>query len=335
MRLERLLTCSLAAATALAVAITPMTLHASPDDPPPPQQVVVMPLMTEGELPAHLGDEIVDRLAAAIDDDAWVGAAEATSCADASCWRERAARTSATHLVQAKLVVRDRDYEVSAELIDGATGLVIGSSSHLCEICGYEELGAAVDDLAGALRRKLAASVPALPVLVIVSTPPGALVEIDGKPVGRTPLELPLPSGRHDVRVSDDGRVPQLRRVVLVDGVREDLALALPALPERSKTPPRLLAPGATMTALGLAGIGVGTALAVIDESPIRSRCGAENLDRDGDCRYRYDSLEAGIAIAVVGGAALAAGIALLVIDRRRGQRSRVALRSGGLAIRF
>lgn len=237
--------------------------------------------------------------------------------------------------MQAKLVGRDRNYEVSAELIDGATGRVIGSSSRVCDICGQEELGATIDDVAWALRRKLDASVSALPVLVIESTPPGALVEIDGKPMGTTPVELLLPAGRHDVRVSDDDRVPQLRRVVLVDGVREDLALALPPLPGRGERPPRVLVAGATMTALGLAGLGVGATLAASDESPIRSRCGAENLDRDGDCKYRYDSLEAGIAIAVIGGAALAAGVTMLVVDRRRGKRSRVAMRSGGLAIRF
>ena len=50
--------------------------------------------------------------------------------------------------------------------------------------------------------------------LVVETTPPGALVEIDWKPVGYTPLELVIDhSGRRRLLVTLDGYEPVLRDV--------------------------------------------------------------------------------------------------------------------------
>nr|MBP7292390.1 hypothetical protein [Nannocystaceae bacterium] len=77
--------------------------------------------------------------------------------------------------------------------------------------------------------------------------------------------------------------------------------------------------------------------LAVLDEAPMRSRCSGENIDIEGHCKYRYDSLGAGIGVLVGGAAALATGVALLVVAKRRSKPSRVAMMPsrGGLTLRF
>jgi hypothetical protein len=51
--------------------------------------------------------------------------------------------------------------------------------------------------------------------LVIQSTPPGALVTVDGQRAGETPVTLTVPFGRHEVQVARSGYVPRTDRVDL------------------------------------------------------------------------------------------------------------------------
>ena len=118
---------------------------------------------------------------------------------------------------------------------------------------------------------------------------------------------------------------------MLVEGVREDVAAELAVEPaaERRTRGGAMRTAGATMTGVGIAGIGVGIGLAVLDEAPIRSRCTGDNKDIEGHCKYRYDSLAAGITMAVLGAAALATGIALLAVDHKRQSRAQGRARPG------
>ncbi|HWB77675.1 MAG TPA: PEGA domain-containing protein [Nannocystaceae bacterium] len=320
---------------ALAVALAPV--HA--DARAPERHIVAMPLVVEGTLPENVRKDLGARFVKGLGGDADPADANAATCTDAACWQSRAGELGASHFVVAKLTVADRDYDVQAELIDGTSGKVLASAARRCEICGYDEVAETVDDVAGLLRRKLGAASATLPVLAVKSTPPGALVTVDGERVGTTPLQIDVAPGAHDVRVSKLGYVAKLERVVMVEGVRQDVEATLAIAPdeERARGRSGMRIGGAVATAIGLAGLGVGIGLAVLDENPIKSRCGGDNKDIEGNCKYRYDSLGAGIAIAVVGGAALATGIALLIVDRKRDRARRVAVRPSayGIAIRF
>jgi hypothetical protein len=177
-------------------------------------------------------------------------------------------------------------------------------------------------------------------MLAVTSTPDGAWVSVDGEKVGKTPLELPFAEGAHDVRVTKPGHVAQLRRVALVTGVHERIEIELVPLPEPDRVPSKrraLPAVGGLAIGLGVAAVGLGIGLAVIDENPQRSRCNGRNVDVEGHCKYRYATLEGGIAAIVVGAAVLATGIALLVVARRKGRSDRVAWRVGHtpLVLRF
>lgn len=310
--------------------------HASAPDATARKHVAVVPLTVEGPLPADVGTRLGDTLVAGLGEDAALAAGVTTTCEDAACWRALGAQLGATHIVHATVTVDDRDYTISASLVDAASGEVVASSARRCEICGYDEVAETVTDVAVLVRRKLSVSTVSLPVLSVTSTPAGALVTVDGERVGNTPLELKLKSGAHDVRVGMNGYVARLERVVLVDGVHEQVDVVLEPQPVREKSG-GLRAAGAAATVVGIAGLGVGIGLAVLDEAPIRSRCSGDDKDIEGHCKYRYDSLAAGVTIAVVGAAALATGIALLVVDRRRARARRVALRPGpyGLALAF
>lgn len=56
---------------------------------------------------------------------------------------------------------------------------------------------------------------PAAGRLVIQSVPSGALVTIDGRRAGETPVTVSVPLGRHDVQVARPGYVPRVERVEL------------------------------------------------------------------------------------------------------------------------
>lgn len=305
----------------------------------PPVTMRIVPAQVKGELPAHVRAELDKRLRDSVADDARVlEGSETRACADDACWRDLARTTGATRFVQATIVVDDRDYAVSAEVRDDQ-GAVIATVDQRCEICGYDELSDTVELLGNALRRKLASEVVALPTLVVTSTPAGALVTIDGEKAGTTPLELTLAEGSHDVRLSKPGHVAQLRRVALVGGVHERVEVDLPVQPseQSAKTQTGFRVGGGVALAAGLAAVGVGIPLVLIDEKPQKSRCDGDNVDIEGNCKYRYSTFEGGIAAISVGAAALAVGIALLVVASKRGKASRVAVMPtrNGVAFRF
>jgi hypothetical protein len=301
----------------------------------------VVPANVTSDLPAHVRSELDARLRDSVADDAKLLEPSALpACTDDECWSVMASDAGATWLVQATIVVDDRDYAVRADVRD-ASGAVVASVDQRCEICGYDELADTVELLGNALRRKLESEVAALPMLAVQSTPPGAQVTVDGEKVGITPLEIAVVEGSHDVRVGKTGYVTQLRRVALVAGVRERVDVVLEQVPGTEDGPDKkqtgLKVGGGVSLGLGLASIGAGIAFVLLDEQPQKSRCDGDNVDIEGNCKYRYSTLEGGIAAIAVGGAVLATGIALLVVANKRSRSSRVAWMPTrtGLALRF
>ena len=49
------------------------------------------------------------------------GATGADTCGDANCYKTIAAATGTSHIVVVQLVVQDRDYQVTVQLVDGST----------------------------------------------------------------------------------------------------------------------------------------------------------------------------------------------------------------------
>lgn len=307
----------------VAMLVAVSTARAAKDEP----RIAVPPIAVEGQMPSYLVQELATRLQQGLG----VGGRaveQATACNEASCWVSLAERTESTHVVRATISVHDRDHDVHADLIDGRTGEVIATVDRACDICGSEELGTTVEDVGDALRRKLASERPEPAVLAVVSTPAGATVTLDGAPLGTTPMSAEVPAGTHDIEVGKREYITQRRRFAFVDGVRQDWKVELVAVPNeaRSSSGRPLRIAGWTAIGVGIAAVGGGIVLAVLDESPIRSRCSGENVDIEGHCKYRYNSLAGGVVMATVGAAVLGTGIALVIVDRRRSRERTVAV---------
>lgn len=340
----------------VALSLVPSTVVAAPAAGSPPdaaaeggrEVVVVLPITVRGGPAGHLPRSLEERVAAGlrrggfapISADTARARVPAGECA-AACLQDVVAGTGARHVVRVDVAVEGRDYNVQVVLVRVDTGAAVVTSADHCEICGHEELGERVGDLASGLQRGLAA-VAAPPRLRVLSRPDGSAVIVDGVVVGVTPLDINVAAGDHDVVIERPGYVAQRRRISAADGVTATLADPLgpvPADPPASR-PARRLAP------IGWAAVGVGgaafiggAALVSLDERPIRRDCSGANVDDDGDCKWRHDTLAGGATLLVVGVAALVAGAVIVALDRRNrrssAQRAEVRPRAGGIVVRF
>jgi hypothetical protein len=96
---------------------------------------------------------------------------------------------------------------------------------------------------------------------------------------------------------------------------------------------------GATALGVGIGSLAAGVAFLVIDGNPYESDCSGSNVDEFGNCRQRYNTLIHGAVLTAVGGAAVAAGIGLLVAGRKRGgekssgTQARIGITPGGVVV--
>lgn len=314
------------------------------------KRVVILPMTVEGELADHEQADIDARIRKALGSGAvelvepQAGAADA--CVGADCLVEVAAAAKASHVLRTIVQVDGRDYEIELVVSDGATGMAVATARDTCDTCGLAEVGTVVTDIATTVRRKLEKEVTPPPTLVVHSQPAGALVELDGEPIGTTPLEVTVPAGEHDITIEKQGYIVTRQRAAFVDGVRESVNVSLAPMQGMQDTggdgprPGRgLRIVGWTTAGLGLGAIGAGVALVMIDGKEITSDCGGENVDLDGDCRWRYGTMTGGLIALGVGGAALITGVTLAAIGHKRGKAPAASARwsptSDGFALRF
>lgn len=251
--------------------------------------------------------------------------AEAAACQDADCYRGAAEEAGVELLAGGTVQRTGPDYAVQVYAISSETGEVVAEVDGVCEICGIGELGDVVGSLAARLRPTLENSRQPT-TLTVESEPEGAEVWVDGKQVGTTPLQVAVAPGEHELDVIKQGRRTKHVEVTLRPGVNESFSFRL----ARSTRVP----PWAAWAALGtgVASLGSGIALLVIDEDPIRRDC---NPDPAGRCQFLYDTVAGGVALTVVGVALVGTGVGLLVAQARQdrvqrsGVRARVRLQPG------
>ncbi|MBL9102282.1 MAG: PEGA domain-containing protein [Myxococcales bacterium] len=239
------------------------------------------------------------------------------SCSSQACYDKIRANSSATHIVRATVVQKNRDYLLKIDLIDARSGVVATSSEETCEICGNEEVGKLLDSQGALLQTRLAAQGKGPAVLFLDTNPSGAIVYIDGEAVGTTPLERPVLEGAHKVRVSLNGYVAEERELSFVNGVREELTLPLQRAPGNPKT----LALGAAGLAGGILLIGSGVAMVALDDVPYRKgdKCSGVNVDADGDCKFVYNTGPLGAVLIGVG--AVLGTLGAVALHRNRGAK--------------
>jgi hypothetical protein len=242
-----------------------------------------------------------------------------------------ALRARATFALRAQVSVDDRDYLVRLELRATKDGSLVASSEERCELCGIAEAGALVEAQSALLRRELEDVIKGPPRLSVTTQPAGALVLVDDKLIGRSPVEQNVLAGEHVVRVLLDGYVADEREVKLAAGVREAVTVELRREPKIA----RYRAVGWAGLATGIPVAAAGVALLALDGRPARGRC--EGVDRDplGNCRFILDT-DWGGAVALAAGAALITAGALLLArtrDRTRPRRVRAAIGPTGVGL--
>jgi hypothetical protein len=173
----------------------------------------------------------------------------------------------------------------------------------------------------------------------IRSEPPGAKVYVGGELVGTTPLELPIDAGIHQLRIELTGRIGLRRKIEVVAGEATTLDFELQRLPPKSARERKLFTGlGWAGFALGLGAVTGGAAMIRMDEHPVTSDCSGNNVDFQGNCRWRYDTLEGGIGLVASGALLIGTGVALLVVGRDKYKSSpvaRVTPTLGGFTLRF
>lgn len=329
--------------------VVALRLGAGPEQPAratPAEQVAVLPVDGRSTLPARIQVQLRSRIEQGLTrarvglvDDAQVDEhLRGDACVDAQCTRALAQSLSVSWVLRSTITVEDSVYVIQLDAL-GDDGEPLASATARCEICGYHEVTELVIDRSAALAAKVRMLEREPPRLWVRSSPGGAEVWIDGVAVGRTPLELELEDGEHELRLVRDGYATERRRLRALAGTTETVAVDLfPVEPEPQVQPRRWPALGLGIAALATGALvaGTGVALVAIDEREYQRRC---NPDPLGNCAQLYDTLGGGVALVATGVVLLAAGVTLVVLDRRRGaaprRLGRRLQRGHGLALAF
>ena len=282
------------------------------------QRVAVVRLSFVGEVPEAGRDMFARRLVQGLTaarfqvlstaglSDTRAGAGGA-ACTDRSCYPGVARELGVGYLVVGRVSENSKTYEVALDLINGRTGAIMGSVRQQCETCGIEEAGEKMDLAASALRARLEAVTRVPARFVIRSLPSDAEARIDGRVMGRTPLDIELAGGEHHLILALGGHEPLNRTFIVVSGVDESMDLALVS---RTATFPYRTVGWTALTG-GVLTIAAGVIALVIDGNEIS--CSAP--DPKGHCPLVRRTgllgavlLGAGSAAATVGGVSLYLG---------------------------
>ena len=279
------------------------------------QRVAVVRLGFEGAVPEAARDLFAQRLVeglTAVRFEVMTGAMvkerlaaaglAADSCSGGSCTGKATRALGAALLVFASVVEHDKTYDITLDLVNGKSGITIGTNRERCEICGVEEASEKVSLAASALRARLEALANTPARFIIRSRPAGARLALDGEAIGRTPIDRELAPGVHKLELSAEGYDPLERTVTAVNGVDETLDLDLVVLP--TKVPLRAL--GWTALAVGVAAL-VG---AVWAESIDGQELACTPIERDdfGHCPRVRNTRVLGAVLAGVGAASATLG---------------------------
>jgi hypothetical protein len=278
----------------------------------PTPRVAVVDADVEGEAEAQVQEAVTAGFVGGLEAAGIevVGAGEA--CGDADCVRAVAERNAASHVARARVTVVGTDYGFVLELVDARSGEVAVRMDGTCEICTHEEAGEAVFEHAKKFQLEVTAA--AVVSLVVESSPSGANLHIDGVAAGTTPYRAEVEPGEYEVSATLRGYEP-VRQQILAEGDSAEVRLEL----QRSRYRPG--PPGVAGWAVGAAGFATligGVVLIAINNREVRGSCSGENVDAEGNCAFRHDTLAGGVTMTVLGAAGMGAGAGLVIWDHKR-----------------
>jgi len=281
------------------------------------RRTVVLRLDYEGDVSAvgreRLSGRLFEALAAtgfrvfAADDvtaNLYSGSPELRTCDNPDCFKRIAGALGAHFLVLGAVDVDQRNYDISLRVIFGRTGEQVAGAKERCEICGIREASETLAVAASGLRTGIE-KVEAPGELTVDSSPPGALIVLDGQTVGFTPATIEVPAGIHTVRLSADGYDSESGTIEVKAGDTQTLSASLKVRP----TP--LVGTGWTVTGWSAVGAGV-LALAagafLINEHASLADCNRDTCDE-------LQSKWPGAALAAAGGLLVGGGSVLIYLN--------------------
>jgi hypothetical protein len=285
------------------------------------QRVAVVRLIFGGEIPEAGRDMFAQRLVQGLTvarfqvlSTARLGdTAASAACSDPSCYPGVARTLGVGYLVVGGVTENSKTYQIALDLINGRTGVIMGSVRQQCETCGIEEAGEKMDLAASALRARLEAATRVPARFVIRSVPSDAPARIDGRVVGHTPIDIELTGGEHHLVLALGGHEPLNRTFIVVSGVDESMDLALVA----TTTTFPYRAVGWTALAGGVLAIAAGVIALVIDGREVS--CAASEQDPKGHCPLVRQTSLVGAVLLGVGSAAPTVGGVSLYLGSRGG----------------
>lgn len=299
-----------------------VTLAGAPAEvPKEPVPVAVMPLAVEGEVSPEDQAVLQQALLDALKGEGLELRSSPTRCADAECVAELARTSKVVRVVDARVTYTTNDYQIALSVLDEA-GASVQSVSLSCEICTVTDVATRFTEAAEQLREQLRDASAATAVVVVDSSPAGAVVWVDGERLGVTPLEAKIAVGPHELRVERPGHVTQQETFESVAGGRSTFDLTLASVSdEPSRGRRAMFIAGLGMVGAGTAASVGGAVLLAIDSRPIQRTCSGDDVDVNGECRFLHDTKLAGTIALATGGAALATGIVLAVLGRKAARK--------------
>lgn len=304
----------------------PVPAPPTPATPPEPTgpKLAIVPVTVEGAEDPVLLEQLTRDLQYGMRrgrlqvlDPAEVARVAGGACDDDACVERLRRQLGAAFVMRARVTVADRDYVLRIELVGTENREKNAESERVCELCGLAELRALTADQAARLLAIVDQLAKPPPELEIATTPPGALVFVDGQLVGTTPLERTVLEGKHVVRVMSEGHIPEEREVTATGGLRETLQIDLRRTPEALK----LRGAGWGLLFSGLPALAAGVALLALDGRPFRGQCSGNDVDVNGECRFVLDTDWGGAGLAAAGTLLTTAGAMLLLRTRDRPSR--------------
>jgi hypothetical protein len=300
-------------------------------------KIVRFPSAAPPELPADVRQKI-DRAVDTALAEAGYTVVQAPSCADEACRTAALEEAGAGASVGVSVGAVGSDYRIEVQVVD-ADGGVASTKEGVCEICRHEEVVAKVGTLVAEASAEAAPAEEAEPeaetgTVAVLSNPKGATVILDGRSIGTAPVTTEVAPGTHTLRLEHKGYEPTERTIEVAAGATVDEAIELSR--KQVIAPQTEIVIGWVALGVGVAAVATGAALVAIDENPIKSECTGANVDANGVCKFRYNTIGGGVAALVIGLAATGTGVGFLVHGyRSRGRTGEVAVGPGSLTWRF
>ena len=294
---------------------------------------------------SQLVAEVDAAVARALQEDGLPVSGIGLGCQDEACVLDSARAGAHGGVLTISVEEELNDYRITATLRAATSGDEVASKTVDCEICSFDEVTEAsvvaareVMEAAGSLPSGEAAPAPAMSFegeLTVSTDPPGAEVFVDGVSMGTTPFSGMIEVGTHEIELRREGYAPEVAFVEIDSEQARTLSVTLTARGGGGIWGKPWLRP-ASWAAVGVgAGLLIsGFTLIGIDENPYKRDCSGENVDANGVCKFRYNTLGGGVALTVTGVALAAAGATMLVLDNKKSRPVSVAVGPTYLGLR-